>query len=41
MVEQVPMNFLVSTDTQLIVEKDMKITWQNIKDIFIGNFKED
>lgn len=39
--EQVPMKFPVYADMQLFVEKDMKITWQEIKVIFLGSFKED
>jgi len=35
------MNFPVYADTQLFIEKDMNITWQEIKDIFAGSFKED
>ena len=41
MVEHVPINFPIYADTQLFIDKDMKITWQEIKDIFVGNFKED
>lgn len=41
MVEQVPINFPIYADTQLFVEKDMKITWEEIKDIFAGTFNED
>ena len=39
-VEQVSMNLLVYADTQFFIEKDMKITWQEIKDIFTGSFKD-
>ena len=34
------MNLPVYAGTQLFIEKDIKITWQEIKDIFVGSFKE-
>jgi len=40
-VEQVPINLPVYAYMELFIEKDMKITWQVIKDIFGGTFKED
>ena len=40
-VEHVSMNLLIYVDTWLFLEKDMNITWQEIKDIFTGYFKED
>lgn len=40
-VEQVPMDSPIYVDTQCFIEKDMKITWQEIKDIFVASFKED
>jgi len=40
-VEQVAIKFPIYANTQLFIEKDMKITWQEIKDIFASNFKED
>lgn len=39
-VEQVSMNLPIYAETQPFIEKVMKITWQEIKDIFGGNFKE-
>lgn len=39
--EQVSVNFPVYADSQLFIDKDMKLTWQGIKDIFAGEFKED
>ena len=39
-VEHVPMNLPIYADTKLFIENDMKITWQEIKDIFAYNFKE-
>ena len=41
MVEYVPMKLPIYVDTQLFVEKDMKMTWPEIKDIFSYSFKED
>lgn len=35
------MNLPIYADTKLAIEKDMKITWQEIKNIFVGSFKED
>lgn len=35
------MNVLVYIDTQLFIEKGMNLTWQEIKDIFVGDLKED
>ena len=35
------MNLPIYADTQLFIEKNMNITWQEIKDIFAGNFKDD
>ena len=35
------MNLPIYADTQLFLEKHMKITLQEIKDIFAGSFKED
>ena len=32
------MNLPIYADTQLFIEKDMKITWQEIKDIFLSSF---
>lgn len=40
-VEQVLMNLPIYAHTQLLIENDMKITWQEIKDIFASSFKED
>lgn len=40
-VKQVPMNFPINANTQLFVEKNMRNTRQEIKDIFTGRFKED
>jgi len=40
-VEHVSMNLPVYVDTQLFIEKDMKLTCQGIKDIFSCSFKED
>lgn len=31
----------IYADKQLFIEKDMKFTWKEIKDIFVGSFKED
>ncbi len=39
-VEHVQMNLPIYANTQLFVEKDMKITWKEINDIFAGTFKE-
>ena len=39
-VEQVSMDLVFYANTQLFIEKDMKITWQEIKDIFARIFKE-
>ncbi len=41
MVEQVLVSLLVYADTHLFIEKGMKLTWQEIEDIFAGDFKED
>jgi len=35
------MNLPIYADMKLFVEKEMMITWQEIKDIFAGSFKED
>lgn len=35
------MNLPIYGDMKLCVEEEMMITWQEIKDIFVGNFKED
>lgn len=40
-VEYVSRKFSVYEETQLFIEKDMNITWQEIKNIFVDNFKED
>lgn len=40
-VEKVPMKPPIYADVQLFIEKDMKITWEEINDIFAGSFKED
>ena len=39
-VEEVLMNFLTYANTKKSIEKDMKLTWQEIKDIFAWSFKE-
>lgn len=39
-VEHVSMNLPIYAKTQLFIEKDMKLTWKKIKDIFTGSFKE-
>lgn len=40
-IEQVLVNFLVYAYTQMFIEKDMKLKWDDIKDIFVEDFKED
>lgn len=35
------MNLPIYVDMKLFVEKEMTITWQEIKGIFLGSFKED
>lgn len=40
-IEQVSLNFLVNADTHLFIEKGFELTWQEIKDIFAGDFNED
>lgn len=39
-VEQVSMSLLVYIETHMFIEKDIKITWQDINTIFTGNFEE-
>lgn len=39
--DKVPIHLPIYVDTQLFVENDMKITWQEIKEIFAVGFKED
>lgn len=34
------MKFPVYANTQSFIEKDMKITWQEIKDTFVDSFQE-
>lgn len=40
-VEQVSVKFPFDEDTQLFIEKGIKLTWKEIKDIFAGDFMED
>lgn len=40
-VEKVSVNLPFYADTQLFIKKGMKLTWQEIKDIFARDFKED
>jgi len=38
-VDQMSVNLLVYAETQIFIEKGMKLTWQEIKDIFARDFK--
>jgi len=40
MVEQVSMSLLVYEDTNMFLDKDIKVKWQDINDIFSGTFEE-
>lgn len=39
--EQISVDLLVYADTPLFIEKGTKLTWQQIKDTFAEDFKED
>ncbi|MCY6525026.1 hypothetical protein, partial [Actinobacillus pleuropneumoniae] len=39
-VERVSTSFLIYEDTKLIVEKDIKMKWQEVNDAFAGTFGE-
>lgn len=38
-VDQVSMSFPIYKDTKLFIDNEIKITWQNINNIFSGTFK--
>ena len=40
-VEQASMSFPIYEDTKLIVDKDIKLKWQEVNDAFVGTFGED
>ena len=39
-VEQVSMSFPIYEDTKLLIDKDIKLKWQDINDTFSGTFEE-
>jgi len=39
-VEQGLMSFPMHTNTHLFIDKDIKITWQDVNTIFLGSFEE-
>lgn len=39
-VEQVSMSLPIYEDIKLFIEKEIKIKWQDINDIFLGTFEE-
>lgn len=40
-IEQVSMSLLIYEDTKLLVDKDVKLKWQDINDTFLGTFGQD
>jgi len=39
-VEKVSMSLPIYEDTKLFIDKEIKITWKDINDIFLGTFEE-
>ncbi len=40
-VEQVSSSLLIYEDTNMYIDKDIKLKWQEVNEIFIGTFGED